>query len=115
MNNKQLAAHLGLSPNTTKKFSPEKRQQLITEAQQGINPQIAQLIGELATACYKASCRKGFNIQYAPYFSECEDGSAGRFSIYYLPADSAECVYVVKDQPITALHLHGAIARVEAL
>jgi len=115
MTNQDLADIHGLTIHAVKKWSREKRVSAILEAQQGINPQIAQLIGELAVACYKASCRKGFNIQYAPYFSECEDGSAGRFSIYYLPADSAECVYVVKDQAITALRLHGAIAKVEAL
>jgi hypothetical protein len=115
MNNKQLAAHLGLSPNTTKKFSPEKRQQLIAEAQQGINPQLAQLIGELAVACYKATMRVGDNVLF-DYWLCPTDMSFSWFNVHYRKKGDDQLTYVVESRTdLNCINVAGAISLVEAL
>jgi hypothetical protein len=115
MNNKHLAAHLGLSPNTTKKFSPEKRQQLIAEAQQGINPQLAQLIGELAVACYKASMRIKDNVLF-DYHTAPTNPEYGFFGIHYRKTGESELTYVVPNATrLNCINVAGAISAVEAL
>ena len=106
MNNKQLAAHLGLSPNTTKKFSPEKRQQLITEAQQGINPHIATLIGELAIACYKAQARTGKGVKFDLWQANCA------FEVFLFEPGMS---ILVERSDLNCINLAGALAIVEAL
>jgi hypothetical protein len=113
MNNKQLAAHLGLSPNTTKKFSPEKRQQLITEAQQGINQQLAALIGELAIACYKASCRVGSSVVFDTYYG----GNYSSFSVHYRANKEDKNLTFLTDcqTVLNCINLSGVISKVEAL
>jgi hypothetical protein len=115
MNNKQLAAHLGLSPNTTKKFSPEKRQQLIAEAQQGINPQLAALIGELAVACYKATMRVGDNVLF-DYFLCPSDMQFSWFNVHYRKKGDDQLTYVVESRAdLNCITVAGAISLVEAL
>jgi len=113
MNNKQLAAHLGLSPHTTKKMPLIKRQQLITEAQQGINPQLATLIGELAIACYKASCRIGSSVVFDTYYSR----EYSSFSVHYRakPEDKNLTFLTDCQTVLNCINLSGVISKVEAL
>jgi hypothetical protein len=115
MNNKQLAAYLGLSPHTTKKMSLAKRQQLITEAQQGINPHVAALIGDLATACYKASMRVGDNVLF-DYFLCPSDMDFSWFCIHYRKKGDVQLTYVVESMTdLNCINVAGAISLVEAL
>ena len=106
MNNKQLAAHLGLSPNTTKKFSPEKRQQLIAEAQQGINPHIADAIAKLAIACYKAQSRTGKGVKFDLWQANCA------FEVFLFEPGMK---ILVERSDLNCINLAGALAIVEAL
>ena len=106
MNNKQLAAHLGLSPNTTKKFSPEKRQQLIAEAQQGINPHIADAIAKLSVACYKAQARTGKGVKFDLWQANCA------FEVFLFEPGMK---LLVERSDLNCINLAGALAIVEAL
>ena len=110
MNNKQLAAHLGLSPNTTKKFSPDKRQQLISDIEAGVKPSVHKLIAELASECYRAACYMGKHVQYDAYYAP----TGGHFCVCYQQAGDDKLTYLV--EPFTALNavnLNGAITKVQ--
>jgi hypothetical protein len=101
MNNRQLAAALGLSPHTTKKYSPEKRAALIREIEAGVNPEVKRLIGELAQLCYVVSCKTG---------AEC---STEFFRTFFNVWHTGE--YIIYDAELNALALQGAIAKLEEL
>ena len=112
MNNKQLAAHLGLSPNTTKKFSPDKRQQLTSDIKAGVKPSVHKLIGELASECYRASCYIGRHVNLDAYYAP----TGGHFCVSYQQAGDDKLTYMV--DPFTALNavnLSGAIVKVQEL
>lgn len=82
MNNRQLAAAYGLSPNTTKKWSIPKRQQAIADLNHGIDPIIAGLVAECAMEAYKASRRLGVNVSFQPFFGEGDD-AVGLLDCFY--------------------------------
>ena len=111
MNNKQLAAHLGLSPNTTKKFAPEKRQAIIRDIQAGVQPAVADLVAELTKACYRASCYMKTSVTFDWYFGEHKSW----FNVFHNNGYGTPLVYIVDDADLTAINLSGAIAKVEEL
>ena len=111
----QLATLHGVTLHAVKKWPLAKRQQLITEAQQGINPQLAQLIGELAVACYKATMRLNSNVLFDYYLCP-SDMQFSRFGVHYRKAGDDKLTYVVDGMTdLNCINLSGAISAVEAL
>jgi hypothetical protein len=109
MNNRQLAAAFGLSPHTSKKWSPEKRQAAIRDINAGVRVHLLTLISELAALCYKAQIYTGNTVQFTIY----PDGTA--FSVVML--DAADLYEKITDHctPMNTVNLARAIAKVEAL
>jgi hypothetical protein len=112
MNNKQLAAHLGLSPNTTKKYPADKRQQLITDIKAGVKPSVHRLIAELASECYRAACYIGKHVNLDTYYAP----TGGHFCVSYQQAGDDKLTYLVEPfTAINAVNLSGAIVKVQEL
>jgi hypothetical protein len=109
MNNKTLAAHLGLSPHTTKKFSPEKRQQAISDINAGVDPIVSGLVGELATACYRASHYSKTSV--APEFY-VRDDITSHFSVFVYDYANDNGCHIVSADEQTPDNLRAAIAKV---
>jgi len=109
MNNRQLAAAFGLSPHSTKKWSPEKRQAAIRDINAGVQVHLLPLISELAALCYKARFYTGNDVQFSIY----PDGQV--FSVIML--DGADLYEKITDHctPMNTVNLCGAIAKVEEL
>ena len=111
----QLATLHGVTLHAVKKWPLAKRQQLIAEAQQGINPQLAAIIGELAVACYKATMRVGDNVLF-DYFLCPTDMSFSRFNVHYRKKGDDQLTYVVESMTdLNCINVAGAISKVEAL
>jgi len=112
MNNKQLAAAYGLSPNTSKKWSPAKRAAAIADIEAGVKPVVADLVAELAKACYKAS----MHIKSAVCFDAYYGSSKAWFNIHYNTGYGTPLTYLVESgTELNAINLSGAIAKVEEL
>jgi hypothetical protein len=109
MNNRQLAAAFGLSPHTSKKWSPEKRQAAIRDINAGVKVHLLPLISELAALCYKAQIYTGNTVQFYVY----PDGST--FSITMMDARDLYEMIAPNCTPMNTATLSGAIAKVEAL
>jgi len=109
MNNRQLAAALGLSPNTTKKYDQAKRQAIIRDINAGVKVHLLPLISELAALCYKAQIYTGNTVQFYVY----PDGST--FSITMMDARDLYEMIAPNCTPMNTATLSGAIAKVEAL
>ncbi len=107
----QLATLHGVTLHTVKKWSPEKRQRLIKEAQQGIIPQVAALIGELAVACYKAQARTGKCVKFELWHSNY----AFEVLLFELSLVEPTSSMLVERSDLNCINLSGALALVEAL
>jgi hypothetical protein len=103
MNLEQIAKAYGISGQAVGRWSQEKRQQAIAEIQAGANPEVKRLIGELAQACYVASCKTNETI-----FAEIWAHQAN-----FVVIDGAG--FIVEGAPINALALQGAIVKVQEL
>lgn len=113
MNNKQLAAAYGLSPNTTKKWDSVKRAKAVRDVEAGVLPHITDLISELSGACYRASCHVKSHVELS--FNHF-NGKAGSFQVYYRKPGEDENTWLI--EPMTEVNtatLSGAIAKVEGL
>jgi hypothetical protein len=113
MKAKKLAEIYGVTIHTVRKWPLAKRQQLIAEAHHGINPQLAALIGELAIACYKASCRVGSSVVFDTYYG----GNYSSFSVHYRakPEDKNLTFLTDCQTVLNCINLSGVISKVEDL
>ena len=102
----QLATLHGVTLHAVKKWSPEKRQQLIIEAQQGINPHIADAIAKLSVACYKAQARTGNGVKFDLWQANCA------FEVFLFEPGMS---ILVERSDLNCINLAGALAIVEAL
>ena len=57
MKHKEIAEYFGLSPETVRRWSPEKRRKAIVIMQSGAEPQIIKLIGDISQLCYIFDCK----------------------------------------------------------
>lgn len=110
MNNRQLAAAYDLSPNTTKKWSPEKRQQAIADLNRGIDPIIAQLVAECAMEAYRASRRTGFVVNFQPYF-----GNHGDLVNCFYVTEKEDFIYLSQNRLLTKDELNEVLNGLRAL
>lgn len=62
MKNYEIAAAYGITTQAVSKWTPAKREAAKAEILAGADPIVKQLIGELAQACYVASCVQGEQI-----------------------------------------------------
>jgi len=115
MKHKDLAAAYGLSIETVRRWPAAKRAAAIADIEAGVQPQVAELVAELAKACYKASMYVKDNVLFDYYLCP-EDAQFSRFTVHYREKGKADLTYVVDPfTPLTAINLSGAIAKVEEL
>ena len=106
MKAKELAEIYGVTIHTVRKWPLAKRQQLITEAQQGINPHIAEAIAKLSVACYKAQARTGKGVKFDLWQANCA------FEVFLFEPGMK---ILVERSDLNCINLAGALAIVEAL
>ena len=112
MKHKDLAAAYGLSIETVRRWPAAKRAAAIADIEAGVQPAVADLVGELAKACYKAS----MHIKSAVCFDAYYGSSKAWFNIHYNTGYGTPLTYLVDSgTELTAINLSGAIAKVEAL
>ena len=115
MKHQDIANHYGLSRETVRRWSADKRLQAIADIKAGINPQLAALIGELATACYKATMRVGDNVLF-DYFLCPTDMQFSWFNVHYRKKGDDQLTYVVESMTqMNCINVAGAISLVGAL
>jgi hypothetical protein len=106
MKAKELAEIYGVTIHTVRKWPLAKRQQLITEAQQGINPHIAEAIAKLSVTCYKAQARTGKGVKFDLWQANCA------FEVFLFEPGMK---ILVERSDLNCINLAGALAIVEAL
>jgi triphosphoribosyl-dephospho-CoA synthetase len=109
MKHRELALHFGLSVETVRRWSPEKRQAAIRDINAGVKVHLLPLISELAALCYKAQIYTGNTVQFYVY----PDGST--FSITMMDARDLYEMIAPNCTPMNTATLSGAIAKVEEL
>jgi hypothetical protein len=108
----QLAKHHGVSVSAVKKWSKAKQAAHIRDMQAGVLPHITALVGELAGACYRASCHVGRNVQLESHFSK----EMPFFCVYYRKPGESELTYLIENcTELSTVWLCAAIAKVEEL
>lgn len=99
--NKQIAAYLGVTRQTVDRYSDKKRAEIVRDMEAGANPEVKRLIGELAALCYVVQCKSGESCHVEAWTSY--------FEVWH------DCEYIIKDEPLNAIALQGAIAKLEAM
>lgn len=98
---KQIADAYGLSYHSVKKWSKEKRDEAIRNLQAGVNPIVAELVGELQRECYVAMC-------HTNEYTYCEI-SFTVFNVWHKGGKLAFCA------DLNPYELQGAIVKVKEL
>lgn len=110
MNNSELARRLGKTPQAISKWSPAKRDEAIRNLQAGVNPIIAELVGELQRECYVAMCHTGITLEV--YFN-------GKDVFCVVMTETCGCgiesAYIADNAPLNPYELQGAIVKVKEL
>ena len=100
---KQIADAYGLSYHSVKKWNKAKRDEAIRNLQAGVNPIIAELVGELQRECYVAS-------RYIENAVQFEFDSYDEFNVHIVDE-----TYIVQSAPLNPYELQGAIVKVKEL
>ena len=100
---KQIADAYGLSYHSVKKWSKAKRDEAIRNLQAGVNPIIAELVGELQRECYVASQHVGELVWL--------DVGRLSFNITVLGVRKR----IAEESPLNPYELKGAIVKVKEL
>lgn len=98
---KQIAVAYGLSYHSVKKWSKAKRDEAIRNLQAGVNPIIAELVGELQRECYVA----GKHTAHKFLVEVLED-------VFYVWNG---VTYLANAAPLNPYELQGAIVKVKEL
>lgn len=104
MSIKQIADAYGLSYHSVKKWSKSKRDEATLNLQAGVNPIIAELVGELQRECYVAMKHKDDYISL----------HVG-FEIFRVDFGIGEYKDVFVSGELTPYELQGAIVKVKEL
>ena len=101
----QIASAYGVTVSAVNKWPKPKRDEAIRNLQAGVNPIIAELVGELQLECYVAQCHivkeVALILQHDRFFVSVSNAVNG----YYI-ADNA---------PLNPYELQGAIVKVKEL
>ena len=109
---KQIAEAYGLSYHSVKKWSKSKRHEATRNLQAGVNPIIAELVGELQRECYVASCHTKLAITFEAFYG----GSRPMFSVYYIKPSDITLTYIAGcTTPLKPMELQAAIDKVRSL
>ena len=103
----QIATAYGLTRSAIEKWPLEKRQQAIADLKAGVQPHIAELIGKLSIACYRASCHTGNQYVFEIYAKN------KYFDVHWFDGESCRTLVEVND--LNTVKLSGALAKVEEL
>lgn len=103
----QIATAYGLTRSAIEKWPLEKRQQAIADLKAGVQPHIAELIGKLSIACYRASCHTG-NRYDLDFTAESKFFNVYEFTKF-------ECKAFVDLSPVNTVNLAGALIKLEEL
>jgi len=104
---KEIAQAYNLSPNSVKKWSVAKRERASTIIDMNINPQVMQLVGELAALCFATSNMS--NKLVANCYTK--DGY-GHFDVLMLDSNG---YWFVPTTDLTVANLQEAIAKIEGI
>jgi hypothetical protein len=108
----KLAEHYGVSRSAVNKWPQDKRQQLTSDIEAGVQPSVHKLIGELASECYRASCYIGKHVNLDTYYAP----TGGHFCVSYQQAGDDKLTYLVEPfTAINAVNLSGAVSLVQEL
>lgn len=102
---KQIADAYGLSYHSVKKWSKVKRDEAIRNLQAGVNPIIAELVGELQRECYVAQCHTSKDVRLELFKCIFSVSVFTRVNGYFL----------AENAPLNPYELQGAIANVKEL
>lgn len=107
---KQIADAHGLSYHSVKKWGKQKRDEAIRNLQAGVNPIIAELVGELQRECYVAMCHTGRSLEV--YFNGKDVFCVVMTDAYDYGIESD---YIADNAPLNPYELQGAIVKVKEL
>ena len=108
---KQIASAYGVTVSAVNKWPKSKRDEAIRNLHAGVNPIIAELVGELQRECYVASCH-AFPITLDAFFGK----ELPMFSVYYRRPGENDLTYIAGcTTPLNPYELQGAIVKVKEL
>ena len=97
----QIASAYGVTVSAVNKWPTSKRDESIRNLQAGVNPIIAELVGELQRECYVAMCnlKRAIELDVGMFMFSVSDG-------FYITIERA---------PLNPYELQGAIVKVKEL